>query len=310
MCITLQKSNHPTMTSSKTSFLLFSLIFLATTFFSNCKKDKQLQEIAQIIQEWQGKEVLFPENITFAIHGRDTVAYDISQDTYKILVYIDSVGCTSCRLHLDRWRELIYEIDALSNGSVPVLFFLHAKNPREMFHLLRRDEINIPVVFDLQDELNKLNRFPANQNFQTFLLGKNNRVVFIGNPVNNLAIRDMYLSEITSGTYQAPARSASNTEIEIGETMINLGTFTQGEAKTVTVPIKNIGNAPFIIFDARVSCGCTKVDYDRQSIAPNATTEINITYNADETGRFDRTVSVFGNMSDSPLIIRLRGVVE
>jgi len=35
--------------------------------------------------------------------------------------------------------------------------------------------------------------------------------------------------------------------------------------------------------------------------------EIEITYNAEDPGYFNRTVSIYGNMDDSPLIIRLKG---
>jgi hypothetical protein len=297
------------MSNSKTVILFFLLLF-TTISFIGCKKDKRMKELTKIVQEWEGKEVLFPENIIFTIHGRDTVAYQIPASPHKIVVYIDSTGCMRCRLHFNTWRELIYEIDSLTNATVPVLFFFHVKNPREISHYLQRDSLNIPVVFDLQDELNTLNQFPTHQQFQTFLLDEENKVVFIGNPVNNLAIREMYLAEITSGRYQSSEKTSQTTKIEIAKTVFDLGIIAQGETKTITVPIKNIGNSPFIIFDTRVSCSCTRVAFDRQPTLPNATIELSIMYNADDRGRFDRAISVFGNMSDSPLVIRLRGVVE
>jgi hypothetical protein len=297
------------MTSSK-AFILFLLLFFTTISFFSCKPSNQKNEILEIIQEWQGKEILFPKDITFTIHGVDTVAYEIPATSHKILVYVDSVGCTSCRLHFNTWRELIYEIDSLTNATVPVLFFFHTKNPREISHFLRRDEINIPVVFDLKDELNRLNLFPTNQNFQTFLLDEENRVIFIGSPVNGLTIREMYVSEILGESHQSSVKTSQTTQIEVSETAFDLDTIPKGEVKTVAVSIKNIGEAPLIIFDTRVSCGCTQVTFDRQPTLPNSRTELSIRYNADDVGRFDRTISIFGNMADSPLVIRLRGVVE
>jgi len=217
----------------------------------------------------------------------------------------------SCRFHFDRWNRLIAEIDSLTNGTVPVLFFFHAvANPRNITRHLQMDSLNIPVVFDLQDELNALNQFPANQNFQTFLLDENNRVVFIGNPINNWAVREMFLYEITSGRYQAATHLSPTTQIEIAETVFDLGTMARGESQVITVPIKNVGNAPLLIFDTRVSCSCTRVAFDRQPTLPDATLELSITHNADSRGRFDRTISVFGNMSGSPVVVRLRGVIE
>lgn len=73
---------------------------------------------------------------------------------------------------------------------------------------------------------------------------------------------------------------------------------------------KNIGDSPFMIFDTRASCGCTHIEYERKPILPDSTTSISITYNADDMGRFHKTVSVYGNMEDSPLIIKLKGNIE
>jgi hypothetical protein len=299
----------PKMNHIKTfPFLLF--LFFMVVSPSSCKRDTSRNEILRIVQMWQGKEILFPQDIVFTIHGTDIVVYEIPISPHKIVVYVDSVGCMSCRFHFDRWNELISEIDSLTNATVPVLFFFHTKNPREVSLHLQRDNLNIPVVFDLQDKLNSLNQFPTHHQYQTFLLDENNKVVLVGNPINNPAIKEIYLQEITSGRYQTTTRPSQATQIEVDQTEFDLGIIPKGEAETVTVLIKNVGNAPLIIFDTRVSCGCTNVSYDKQPIAPNTTTEINITYNADDTGRFDRTVSIFGNMANSPQMIRLRGIVE
>ena len=296
------------MTNPKTS-ILFSLLLFTTLSFTSCNNSRN--EILLIVQEWQGKEILFPENIVFTIHGIDTVAYEIPISPHKIVVYIDSVGCMACRFHFDRWNKLIAEIDVLTNATVPVLFFFHAvANPRNISMHLQRDSLNVPVVFDLQDELNRLNQFPTHHQFQTFLLDENNRVVLIGNPINNPAIREMFLSEITGGRYQAAARPTQTTEIEVAETVFDLGTITRGETEVITIPIKNVGDTPLIIFDTRVTCSCTRAAFDREPTLPGGTLELSITHNADSRGHFNRTISVFGNMPESPLVIRLRGVIE
>ena len=95
------------------------------------------------------------------------------------------------------WKEFIREVDSLSS-RVSVLFFFHPKDKRELIYLLKRDGITTPVCFDMEDQLNALNRFPPRDDFQCFLLDENNRVVCIGNPVHNPRIKEMYLSEIAS----------------------------------------------------------------------------------------------------------------
>jgi hypothetical protein len=229
------------MSNRKPAILFFFLLFVSL-FVIGCKKENQRNRLAQIIQEWQGKEILFPSNIIFTLHGRDTLTYKIPASPHKIVVYVDSVGCTACDFSFSEWKKFVDEVGRATFGSVPVLFFFHAKNPIEISRSLRIYNIDTPVVFDLNDELNTLNRFPSNQDFQTFLLDENNRVVFIGNPVNNRSIRNLYLSEITDGNHQSAVQSAPGTQIEVGKAEFDLDTIPQGEAKVITVSIKNNGN--------------------------------------------------------------------
>lgn len=88
----------------------------------------------------------------------------------------------------------------------------------------------------------------------------------------------------------------SNTEIEADNLEFDLGTISKGDTRTVKVSIKNIGNSPFIIFDIRASCGCTNIAYDKRPIDTDSTTELSITYNAEDNGYFNKTVSVYENI--------------
>jgi len=284
------------------------IIFLVVILGNGCKENNQKNEITKIVQEWKDKEIIFPTNLIFTKHGRDTMDYEIPLSTYKILMYVDSVGCTSCKLQLHKWKEFIDEVDSLTSGTVPVLFFFHPKDLREISYLLRRDGIDIPVCIDTNDYLNAANNFPSLQEFQTFLLNDKNQVLYIGNPVQNVRIKEMYLKEISNNTYHtSSAQSSRNTQITTEKTEFDLGTIQKGNAKTVTVSIKNTGEFPFVIFDTRASCGCTHIAYEKKPVVPDSTTEISITYNADDSGHFNKTVSVYGNMDNSPLIIRLKG---
>ena len=80
--------------------LLFVIII-----FSTCKEYSQ-DHITQLVEEWQGKEVRFPENPVFTRQLVDTVNFRIPEAEYKVLVYVDSIGCTSCKLQLPKWYQL------------------------------------------------------------------------------------------------------------------------------------------------------------------------------------------------------------
>ncbi|GHU83897.1 hypothetical protein FACS189415_7270 [Bacteroidia bacterium] len=175
-----------------TTLILLSL-FLVSCHSADKKKK---EEITRLVTEWQGKEIVFPKDIIFTRFATDTVDYQVSESEYKVLIYVDSVGCTSCKLQLLKWKELIAYTDSLTNGSVPFLFFFHPKDIRELRYLFKIDEFDLPICIDTEDELIRLNRFPVNMTFQTFLLNRDNEVVVIGNPIHNLSVKDLYLKQI------------------------------------------------------------------------------------------------------------------
>jgi hypothetical protein len=267
------------------------------------------KEITKIVSEWQGKEIIFPENRIFTRFGQDTLAYQIPVSDFKILMYVDSVGCTSCKLQLHKWAGFISEVDSLTGKSVPVLFFFHPKDKRELTYLLKRDGITAPVCVDEEDKINSINHFPANQDFQCFLLDKDNKVVYIGNPIQNIRIKEMYLSQITpkGETVTYPSR---NTILQVNQTEFDLGELKKGKAVTITASFLNIGEVPFVIHDTQASCGCTRIQYDTKPVVPGASATVKITYNAEDTGFFNKTVSVYGNTDNSPIILKLKGNVN
>jgi len=295
------------MNITKTATYLWVLLCVII-FSHSCNENKEKKEVTRIVTEWQDKKVIFPENMVFTRYGHDTIGYEIPESDYKILLYIDSVGCTSCKLQLHKWNEFISEVDSLTNHSVPVLFFFHPKpgDRHELTYLLKRDAVAIPVCIDDKDRLNAINRFPSRDDFQCFLLDKDNKVVYIGNPIYNPYIREMYLSRIAPETHTTTFHS-KNTTIETDQTEFDLGTLKQGEPVTITVLLHNTGESPFVIYDTRASCGCTSVSYPKEPTLPGSSTEMEITYNAEDLGYFNRTISISGNMNNSPLIIRLKG---
>lgn len=171
------------------AFLLLAILCLS------CKDDNR-NKIAHLVTEWQGKEVLLPENSIFTIQGKDTVQF-ATNAKHKILVYVDSTGCTSCRLQLHKWKEWISEVDSVTNGAVQFLFYLTPKNLKEARYITRRDDFTLPLCIDLNNEIGRMNHFPKEDIFHTFLLDADNRVEVIGNPIHNKAVRSLYIDAIT-----------------------------------------------------------------------------------------------------------------
>lgn len=290
--------------------LYFIGFFFSTALLLNGCIDHKKNAITKVVNEWQNKKIILPSDMLFTKYGKDTIQYKIPSSSYKILMYADSIGCTSCKLQLQKWKEFIIELDSLAHTTIPVIFIFHPKDLQEISYLLKREDLDIPVHIDKDDRLNKINRFPTEQKFQTFLLDKKNKVVLVGNPTQNLKIKELYLATILNKNTKANAQIAHKTIIEANKTEFNLGTISKGDSYTTNLSIRNLTEIPFVIHDIRTSCGCVHIEYDKQPLTLGSTTHINITYNADVSGYFNKTISIYGNIDKSPLIIRLKGIVQ
>ena len=281
-------------------------LFIIIFFFISCQESEKVR-IAHLVNEWNMKEIKFPNNSVFTIQGKDTVAIDYQEANYKIVTYVDSMGCVVCKLQLNRWKQLIAKIDSVTHGNVPFLFYFHPKDIKELRYLTRRDNFTYPVCFDEKDEFNALNQFPDEMMFQTFLLDKDNRVLALGNPVLNPQIEKLYLKELTG---KDKSTDTSVTEMTIDQTEYDFGTFSMSERQECVFRITNTGSSLLMVQDVVTSCGCTKVEYDKRPVPPGQTMDLKVKYEAEESGRFTKVVTVYSNAETSPVRLRIKGDVK
>ena len=274
---------------------------------ASCSESRE-EAMLRLVNEWKDKSVIIPVRSVFTVQGKDVVDFNYRDAEYKILVYTDSVGCTSCKLQLPKWKRMIAEVDSLTGGSVPFLFYFHPKDSKELRFYLRRDNFTYPVCFEEDDYINRLNRFPSDMTFQTLLLNKENKVVAIGSPVLNPKIKDLYL-EIITGKKRVGA-DKSVTTVSMDQSEKNFGNIPLNEKREHIFMLVNTGNKPLVIYDVVTSCGCTKAEYGKEPVRPGETLELKVIYNAEDKGRFRKNLTVYCNAEDSPLKLTVVGVVE
>lgn len=175
----------------KTIGYLSIVIFLFLLTDCNSRK----QEIAAIVKAWQGKEIILPDTLTLKVQGRDTVCPDLSEARFKILNYIDTSGCTSCRTRFYDWNLLQQQTDSL-NLDVAYLFIAWVKEYEELEILQQINHCQIPCLYDSTGTLGRLNQFPPYPRLQTFLLDSLNRVILIGSPIDNPSLKTLYLKKM------------------------------------------------------------------------------------------------------------------
>ena len=282
----------------------FLTLIMCVWLLASCQESRK-EAMLRLVSEGKEKEVKFPARSVFTVQGKDTVDFEFRHADYKVVTYIDSVGCTSCKLQLPRWKEFLAEVDSLTEGSVPFLFYFHPKDMKELRYLTRRDRFTYPVCLDEMDDFNRLNQFPREMMFQTFLLDKDNKVIAIGNPVLNPRVKELYVSLIT-GRKEAPSKETL-TEVSVSQTVVDFGQFPLSEKKSHRFGLTNTGNGLLVIQDAVTSCSCTKVEYSTEPVRPGETLEVKVSYEAEEAGRFNKSVMVYCNAETSPLRLTIKG---
>lgn len=263
------------------------IILLLTIFLSACQ-DKQKEIITLLVKEWQGKQILFPENMVFTRFASDTTNFVIPTSDYKVLVFVDSIGCTSCKLQLSRWKEFIRYTDSISQKNIPFLFFFQFDDQWEIHSLLIRENFDKPICLDRSDSLNQLNHFPKDIRFQVFLLDKNNKVVVIGNPVHNPNVKELYLEEIGRKQPVAPIQ----TTVKVEKESLLLETIPLGKSKDTLFTLVNTGDQPLVIIDVTTTCGCAQTLFDKHPVQPGESLHIKVGVTPENKGLFDETITV------------------
>lgn len=287
---------------------LCRFLFFVLLLFSACRENKN-QIATQLVKEWSGKEILFPVTLQFSSLGENVSSLLEKKWDYAIVSYTDSIGCTSCKLKLDKWKEFISLKDSIFEKRVEVLFFLHPSEHKEAVFLLKDYRFDYPVCIDDNDTFNKINNFPSNIAFQTFLIDNENKVLAIGNPIHNPKVKELYMN-IIQGKTTTKEENTILTKIQVKETTLSLGRFNWQEEQKAQFMIYNVGKRPLVINDVTTSCGCTSVDYPKQPVRPGDSISLQVNYKADHPEHFDKTITVYCNTDPSLIQLKITGDAE
>lgn len=284
-----------------------SYVFFVLLLLCSCTERRGRQDVTRLVNEWQGREVILPDSVFFTVLAKDTVkSPDIANAPYKVFTYVDDAGCVSCQLQLSRWQALIAEVDSLTGGAVPFLFYIGTRDVSGLRQLLRRDSFDYPVCIDRENRINRLNRFPSKQAFRTFLLDGSNRVLAMGNPVQKPTIKRLYIEEIKKDPV---SRNSPMALLRADRQDMDLGKVRLGATKEMKVRIGNEGEQTFVLGGVDTSCDCTEVICPWTEIPSGKARRLTVRFRADSEGDFTREVYIHGNLPNAPYILTLSGTV-
>ncbi|MBD5286963.1 MAG: DUF1573 domain-containing protein [Bacteroides sp.] len=279
-------------------FIILPLAILLV--LSACKSDSD--RMADIVEEWQGREIVFPEVMTDFQTG-DTI--DLSDADFTIFTYVDSVGCTECKMRLQVWREFLNSLDSISNSDVRFMMMVDGADTQDFNYLVKRHGFEYPICVDTDHFMAQKYTFPDKVALQTFLLDKDRKVMSIGSPVYSAEIERMY-KEIISGK---TVFSSDETSLVTAEpNRIDLGHLRPRESISKTILFSNPGKEAAKIRKIASSCDCTDLTIPDGVIPSESKVEAMHTFSGDTIpGEFERTVHVYLEDFEYPLVIKVFG---
>ncbi|MEO8413853.1 MAG: DUF1573 domain-containing protein [Ginsengibacter sp.] len=110
----------------------------------------------------------------------------------------------------------------------------------------------------------------------------------------------------TAQTTVIPATEATKTDTEtisLQESEFNFGKIPQGKPVTHIFEFTNTGTVPLSLDNVQASCGCTTPEWNKDVVAPGATSKITVGYNAQNEGPFAKPVTITYNGNQVKQII-------
>lgn len=113
----------------------------------------------------------------------------------------------------------------------------------------------------------------------------------------------LYAMAALALTALAQPRFTSNTE------MYNFGQIEWKHPVTAQFTITNTGNQPLVLTEVEPDCACTVAQWTKTPIAPGAKGTVNVTFDAEALGHFQKSVAIYTNAQPHLVYLKFSGEV-
>lgn len=260
---------------------------------------------AELVDYWQGREIELPSAMTDFMSG-DTI--DVDDADFTILTYVDSIGCTQCKMKLPLWKEFLGSLDSVTDSDVRFIMVVNSSDIKELQYIFKSNAFEYPVFSDVVNVVDKVNKLPEETTFQTFLLDRNKKVVALGNPVYSSQIGELYKSIISGSMSFSPETGNS---VTVSDNKVNLGNLRLKETVRKDIEFANTGNDTVRIDKIISSCECTELSFQKKSIPPRFKVKATLVFSGDTVaGDFERTIHVYYKDFEYPTILNITGKIS
>lgn len=280
------------------------LSLLAMISCSGSNKEQQ-----DIVAEWVGKEIVIPEGLGFQV-GNIPVDYDFDAADFKIVTYVDSAGCTNCRMKLKDWEKVIDGFKSSPDVDVCFLMIVDSDKREEIERIVKDNDFHHPVSIDSAGLFRKANPLPSKPEHQTFLLDADNKVIALGNPVYNPKIRELYARLIFDSTDDE--KILEDVEEQICKNPVRgIGVVSKGDTINKRFRFLNDTESDLTLQEITPSCHCVSAKVDWKVLKSGEYADIEISYVADTISQqFYRYADIWFKERQNPERLVLHGFIK
>lgn len=179
-------------------YIVCLFFIMVVSLCSACsQKDEQSKQLETELRLFKEKAITFPDNMLVKVcDGQLPPDTTLLNRSSKMVIYVGKDGCTDCKL-----RSLLpiymFILENKHRRNFGVVIILNTADREATEKLLTDIRFRQTVFYDLDGSFERLNpHLPSGEDFHTFLLNKENKVVLIGNPTHNERLNKLYLREI------------------------------------------------------------------------------------------------------------------
>jgi hypothetical protein len=107
----------------------------------------------------------------------------------------------------------------------------------------------------------------------------------------------------------ASLKTSAEATFNWANTTFDFGRIKAGVPVSNEFRFTNSGMVPLIISSVKASCGCTVTAYTKDPVDKGGSGFVRATYNAAETGKFSKTVTVTANTPGGAVVLMIKGEV-
>lgn len=157
------------------------------------------QQLAKEIKILQSKAIQLPSKGLVVQQNTELHEVDVNEKALKLVIYTDSVGCTSCAINqINLWDSFIDYAEQFNNQLRFYFIFSPVKKDfNSIKSAIASSMFDYPILLDTLREFEKLNpHLPRNRSLHSFLLDENNNVILVGNPLHNKRIEEIFYKTV------------------------------------------------------------------------------------------------------------------